>query len=504
MSTDVETGTATPLLASPRPAPSGTRRRPWRAVAGLLVLALGLALIIETVWSRLGDSDRLLVAAGPNRPVNQDTGSVAAHNSPDVVVSPVDPRTMAVAGRVDRPDFSAGVHVTRDGGQTWSDSVLILPAGQSRPYQPQLAFDARGTLFVLFSTLEGQGVVPGGLWLEGSRDGGRTFSVPVQVASRFAYQPRLLIDQTSGNVHVTWLQATEAVIPEVATSFNPSLGKRSPGLGPPPNPVVMATSYDGGVTFSSRAQVSDPTRQRVGAATPARAPNGDLYVLYQDYGDDVADFQGLEGPVHSGRFSLVLARSTDSGRSFATAGLAEEGVVPSERFLVYLPRFPSLAIDQQSGSLYVAWSDTRRGDPDVFVRRSDDGARSWSKPVMVGNDKGNPRQAQFLPKLAVAPNGRVDLLYLDQRGSADKLPTAAVLATSVDKGETWGTIALSDDTFDARIGPRNEQDEADLGTNLGLFSTNDGAFAAWADARRGTVDTDKQDLFFAPVRITKD
>ena len=291
---------------------------------------------------------------------------------------------------------------------------------------------------------------------------------------------------------------------EVATSFNPSLGKRTPGLGPPPNPVIMATSRDGGVTFSERAQVSDPTRQRVGAASPARAPNGDLYVLYQDYGDDVADFQGLLGPVHQGRFSLVLARSTDAGRSFSTAGVAEEGVVPSERFLVYLPRFPGLAIDQKSGSLYVAWSDSRNGDPDVFVRRSDDGARSWSKPSTINNDENNPRQAQFLPTVAVAPNGRVDVLYLDQRQDGAKLPTAAVLATSVDKGDSWGTIALSDDTFDARVGPRNEQEEPDLGTYIALSSADDAAYAVWADTRRGTEDTDKQDLYFAPVRITKD
>ncbi|HSH58917.1 MAG TPA: sialidase family protein [Acidimicrobiales bacterium] len=472
-------------------------------MVGLLALAVGVVVIIATLWARLDDGERLAVSAGPNQPVNQDAASVAAHNSPSIVVSPVDPRTMAVAGRVDRPDFSASVHVSRDGGQTWSDSNLTLPQGQTRPFQPQLAFDARGTLFVLFSTLEGQGVIPGGLWLEGSRDAGRTFSVPVQVAGRFAYQPRLLIDQTTGNVHVTWLQAGEAVVSEVTASLSPTFAKRTPGLGPPPNPVIMATSRDGGVTFSERAQVSETNRERVGAATPALAANGDIYVLYQDFRDDVVDFQGLPGPVHTGKFSLVLARSTDAGRSFSTVGVAEDGVVPSERFLVYLPSFPSLAIDPKNGSLYVAWSDPRHGDSDVFVRRSDDGGRTWSEPVTVDNDKANPRQRQFLPRLAVAPNGRLDLLFLDQREDTDKLATAAVLATSVDEGKTWSTIALSDDTFDARVGPRNEQQEPDLGTHLGLFSTDDAAYAVWADTRRGTVDTDKQDLYFAPVRTTK-
>lgn len=502
MTIEVEPQATSPLSAEPPP--SGSRGTGWRIVAGLVILALGLAVIAEAVWSRVDGSERLEVAAGPNQPVNQDAGSVAAHNSPSIVASPVDPRTLAVAGRIDRPDFSAGVHVSRDGGQTWFDSRLTLPEGQTRLFSPQVAFDGQGTLFVLFSTLDGQGILPNALWLEGSRDGGRTFSVPVKVADRYAYQPRLVIDQTSGNVHVTWLQASEAVAAEVAASFLPNFAKRTPGLGPPPNPVVMATSRDGGVTFSERAQVSDPTRQRVGAATPAIAPNGDVYVLYQDYGDDVADFQGLEGPVHRGTFSLVLARSTNGGRSFSTAGVAEDGVVPSERFLVYVPKFPTLAIHPTEGTLYVAWSDTRNGDADVFVRRSEDGARTWSEPVRVGDDRANPRQQQYLPQLAVAPNGRVDVLYLDQGNGPDKLVTAAVLATSIDKGETWGTIAASDDAFDARVGPRNEQSEPDLGTQLGLVSTDDAAYGVWPDSRRGTVDTDKQDLYFAPIRITKD
>jgi hypothetical protein len=475
---------------------------------GALALAIGLVAIAVAVWVGLGGSDRVRVAAGPNQLVNQSSDLVSAHNSPTVIVSPSDPRILAVAGRVDRPDFSASVHVSRNGGQTWSDSKLTLPAGQTRPFEAQPAFDGQGTLYVLFSTLEGQGVVPNGLWLEGSRDGGQTFSTPVRVADRYAYQPRMVINQTSGNVHVTWLQASEVVTQEVAASVNqPSSAKPAPGLGPPPNPIVMATSRDGGVTFGERAQVSDPNRQRVGAASPAIAPNGDVFVLYQDYGNDIADFQGLPGGVHQGTFSLVVSRSTNAGANFSHAGVAENDVVPSERFLVFLPKFPSMAIDPRNGALYVAWSDTRNGDSDVFVRRSSDSGKTWSQPARVDNDKDSPGQQQYLPRVAVAPDGRVDVLFLDRNDQPDKLATKAVLASSVDDGETWGAIAVSNDVFDARVGPRNEPAEintgaeADTGTTLGLVSTANGAYAVWPDSRRGNADTGKQDLFFAPVSV---
>ncbi len=508
VNTEVETEAAVSPLAGDTSRGPGTVGRSKWVLAGALALALGLFVIAGAFWLRLGGSDRVRVAAGPNQPVNKAVDAVSAHNSPSIVVSPSDPRILAVTGRVDRPDFSASVHVSRDGGQTWVDSRLTLPPGQSRPFQPQPAFDGQGTLYVLFSTLEGQGIVPNGLWLEGSRDGGQTFSAPVKVAERYAYQPRLVINQTSANVHVTWLQAGEAVVSEVATSLSQTAtAKPAPGLGPPPNPIIMATSRDGGVTFSERAQVSDPGRQRVGAASPVIAPSGDVFVLYQDYGDDVADFQGLPGGVHRGTFSLVVSRSTNAGASFSTAGVAESGVVPSERFLVFLPKFPSLAIDPRDGALYVGWSDTRNGDADVFVRRSGDSGASWSGPVSVQDDKDDAGRQQYLPSLAVAPDGRVDVLFLDREDRPDRLVTKAVLASSVDRGKTWGAIAVSNDVFDARVGPRNEQGEvdsggeADTGTNLGLVSTTNGAYAVWADSRRGSIDTGKQDLFFAPVRV---
>ncbi|MDQ3569666.1 MAG: glycoside hydrolase [Actinomycetota bacterium] len=510
MNTEVDPRTPTsPADGGPPSSDTGDPRRK-RVLAGALAFTLGLLVLAGALWWVLGRSG-VRLKAGPNQPVNQDASMVSAHNSPTIAVSPTDRRFLAVAGRIDRPNYSASVHVSQDGGQTWSDSKLALPPGQSRPFEPQPAFDGQGSLFVLFSTLEAQGVIPNGLWLERSEDGGRTFSPPVKVADRFTYQPRLVINQASGNVHVTWLQASEAVVPEVAASLDQtSSEKPAPGLGPPPNPIVMATSRDGGATFSERAQVSDPRRERVGAASPAIAPNGDLYVLYQDYGADVTDFRGLPGGVHRGAFSLVMSRSTNTGSSFSTAGVAESAAVPFERFLVFLPKFPSLAIDPRNGTLYVAWSDNRNGDADVFVRHSDDGGRTWSRLARVDNHEDEPRHQQYLPKVDVAPNGRVDVLFLNGNDRSERLLTLAVLASSVDGGRTWEAIAVSSDAFDARIGPHNGprdadgRGQADTGTTLGLVSTDDAAYTVWADSRRGTTETGSQDLFFAPVRVTRE
>ena len=471
--------------------------------------ALGIALIligaVIGLWALFGGGDEFRVTAGGNLPVNQDTASVAAHNSPTITRSPTSPNTLAVAGRIDRPQLAAALHVSTDGGRSWADVTLPLPPGEQSVFSPDVAFDAKGTLYALFTSVPEAGNVPSALWLTRSTDAGDSFSAPVKVAGPFALQPRLAVDPRSGNVHVTWLQATDVIAKEVAETAQQTANvERTPGLGPPPNPVMMATSTDGGATFSAPVQVSERSRARVGAATPVVGRDGQVFVLYQDFGDDTADFEGRPGPIHKGRFSLVLARSSDQGRSFSTASVVEPEVVPSERFLVYLPKFPSVAVDPERGDIYVAWSDAknasgRNSNWDVFVRRSGDGGRTWSKRNKV-NDDGT-RRFQYLPQVAVAPGGRVDVAYLDRRDDKANVFTGATLASSFDRGESWSSVAVSDTLFDSRVGPRNERTKADTGSRLGLVSGQDAAFVVWPDTRRGNTESDKQDLFFAPVRI---
>ena len=485
----------------------GNRRpgRRDRAQRTRALAALGAVLMLAgaAAWfwlERDSGSPDTRVTAGRNVAVNQDSSALSAHNSPTMVVSPVNPDLMVVTGRIDRPQFGAGIHVSADRGATWKEAALVLPAGKTRAFTPDVAMDARGNLYALFATMDGEApsIHPGGLWLERSSDAGVSFSAPVQVAGPFAFQPRLAVDPTSGHVHVSWAQATPAVIQELAAaSASSGPTARTPGFGPPP-PIVMATSSDAGATFSAPVQVSEATRARVGAATPVVGRGGEVFVLYEDFGDDVNDFEGRPGPIHSGRFSLVLARSADRGKSFATRSVVEPGVVPSERFLAYLPKSPSLAVDAARGTMYVAWSDARNGDWDVFARRSDDAGETWSGVERVNDDKLRSGRHQYLPQIAVAPGGRVDVVYLDGKDVGNVL-TAASLATSFDEGRTWNSVTASDALFSSQIGPRNEPSKADVGSRLGLVSTDTAAFAVWADTRRGSASTDKQDLVFAPI-----
>ncbi len=473
-----------------QPSTSGSSDQPrrwiaWTLVAGLVLVAAGIGV------AQLRDVPaKVALTAGDNVVITSASTTIAAHNSPTIAINPTDPNTLVAVDRVDRPRFSAAVHTSRDGGQTWTDSSLVLPEGEDRPFAPDVAYDADGTLFVVFTTLKGKGNSPGAVWLEQSTDDGTTFGPPVKVTGDNAFQSRLAVNPRTGDLHITWVQTTDAVEPI------PN------GFPPPPNPVVMSTSTDAGASFSEPVQVSSADRSLVGAATPVVGPDDEVYVLYQDFGDDEADFQGTAGPVHDGRFSLVLARSTDSGKTFDSEEVVDDDLVPTERFLVYLPQFPSIAIDPRNGSLYIAWADGRNGDSDVFLRRSADGGRSWSNPSRVNDDKVGSGARQYLPRVSVAPTGRVDVVFLDRRDDDDNdTLTSAYYAASADEGESWTNLPLSDVLFDSKVGPGSELDKADAGTRIGVVSTPTAAYAVWTDTRNGSLDTDKQDIVFAAVTI---
>ncbi|MGH9282528.1 MAG: hypothetical protein ACRD0S_06275, partial [Acidimicrobiales bacterium] len=109
---------------------------------------------------------------------------------------------------------------------------------------------------------------------------------------------------------------------------------------------------------------------------------------------------------------------------------------------------------------------------------------------------------QYLPSVAVAPTGRVDIAFLDRSEDDENVLTAAALATSFDAGATWRTISVSERLFDSRVGPETPTaGAADFGSRIGLVSQREQALTVWTDTRSGSVDTGRQDLYFAPVRI---
>ena len=476
----------------PQPAPKRSTNSRLRAIlaVGVLTLALGAGLFaIGSVAEGTPHPE-----VGPNLPVNTGAASaldIRAHNSPTVVQSPVEPAVLAVVNRVDTPRFSCALHLSADGAASWAEGRLPFPAGQEDPprcFAPDAVFDTDGNLHVSFVTLIGTGNTPHALWATSSADGGRTFSPPVQVAGPLTFQARLAADPAvRDRLYLSWLQAAGT-----GNLLFPATGY----------PVMVSRSDDGGRSWQTPVRVSPPGRARVVAPSLAVGSEA-LFVSYLDLGDDALDYHGAHeghgGDPYPGTWSLVLARSTDQGATWQEA-VVDDAVVPTERFIVFLPPVPSLAVDRSNGHVYLGFQDGRRGDPDVWVWASPDGGVTFRSPVQVNDSRLGDGTSQYRPEVAVAPDGRLDVLYYDRREDSADIFNGTSLQSSSDGGRSFGPrVRVAEKPFDSRIGFGSLRGMADLGSRLALLSADDRALAVWTDTRSGTDVTNKQDIAQAIV-----
>ncbi len=456
--------------------------------AGLVVAGTG-----AVVTARAADVPFTGRVVGGNHAVNEgatDPLDISAHNSVTVVQSPVDPDQLAISNRIDSPQFSCALHVSDDGGSTWDQTPLPVPKGEEpKCYAPEVAFSADGKLYLAFVTLKGIGNVPNAVWIVSSDDGGTTLSKPLQALGQLAFQVRLRTDpEQADRLYLTWLQAQETA----------TLAFPTPG-----NPIRWASSDDGGASWSRPVTVNDPGRVRVVAPTPEVGTDGRAWALYLDLQEDRLDYEGahggLGGPPYPDHWSLVLARSTDAGATWDET-IVDDRIVPTERFVVFIPPFPSLAVDESSDRVYVSFHDGLQGDADVWLWASDDGGRTFSERVRVNDTVLGDDTTQYLPQVQTAPDGRVDVLYYDRRNDPRDLLNETSLQTSIDGGSSFsGRIVLSDHSFDSRVGVGSERGMPTLGSRLGLLSTNTDALSVWTDTRRGTEASSKQDIVRALV-----
>ena len=324
----------------------------WVVASALMLIGLG-AVIVSSAFNASATAETI----GRNVPVNTGASQatdIRSHNSPTVVQNPTRRENLVVTNRIDTPEFGCAVHVSSDGGAEWADTRLPLPVSEERKcFGPDAAFAPDGTLYVSFVTLKGLGNTPNAGWMVTSKDGGKSFSQPVRTLGRLAFQVRVAVDPNdSRRVYLTWLQGADLGFLKFAT---------------PGNPIQSASSSDGGATWGAPTRVSSPERGRSIAPTPAVGPDGDLYVLYLDLREDRLDYEGAHrgegGPPYPDPFSLVLARSQDEGKTWSEL-LVDDGIVPIDRFVVFFPPFPSLAV-APDGRVYAAFHDARLGDPDV-------------------------------------------------------------------------------------------------------------------------------------------
>ena len=448
-----------------------------RVAVGIGAVVAGVAVALLGLQGR----DTAL-RPGPTQAVSDDPQlAINVNTSPVVAADPRRPEVLVAAGRVDAPRLDCKVAVSTTGGQAWRRLDLPLPPEAANCFWPAVAFDGDGNLVVVYTPTGGPFNLPTGLWLQRFTPTFAADGAPRRVAGPLTFQPRLAVE--GWRVLVSWIQASDVR----ANKFL--------GFGPPPNPILLARSEDGGRTFAPPVTVGEPSRLAV-QPTLLAGPGDRVVMGALDLGGDRTTYEssheGQPGPPPAERWRVVAWTSSDGGATFGPAATVADGVVPSQRVLIDLAPAPAFAADRTSGVIYAAWESGL----DVLLSRSDDGGAAWSPPRRVGPQIGG----QFLPGIGVAPDGRVDVAFYDRSRDPEDVLAEVVLASSTDGGRSFETVTVSDRPFDSFVGSFNG-DNVMLGSHLAVVSGPDGATLVWADTARGNRVNNIVDLVSATVGI---
>jgi len=248
-------------------------------------------------------------------------------------------------------------------------------------------------------------------------------------------------------------------------------------------PVRVAFSDDGGKTWSKERQLS--AAQNIGhggrqGSTVRTGPDGTVYVVWED--SDVNGFKQVVAVSHDG--GVTFSRPIDIARVHDI-----QDPIPGANFRDN--SFPSLAVDQRTGAVFVAWADLRNGTGRIVVSKSSDHGSTWSTPAVVSPAADG---YAFFQGLDVAPNGRVDVGYQVLKANATGPAAYGTGNATIDSfyvqstsgGATWGaSTQVSSVSSDPAASAQNNLARQFWGDYNTLVSTSANAFFIYTDSRNG-------------------
>ncbi|MBI1742753.1 hypothetical protein HYR54_06755 [Candidatus Acetothermia bacterium] len=328
------------------------------------------------------------------------------------------------AGHIAQTSSTTGYGYSNDGGQHFTDAGVLAPVnGGANLGDPDIAVDRQGNFYFSQISTDEKGIAFIGV--SKSRDGGRTFSLPVD-ASRNVSNPDSFQDKEfigvdatggrfDGNVYVSWTRFT-------------SDGSQ----------IMFARSTNGGLSFEQAIALSPPGHL-VQGSIPRVGPQGEVYVAWRDFNTP----------------GIQISKSIDGGSSFGGDGVdhtlvakvefigeqASPATCQGRRILNGFVdagfEFPTLGINPRNGEVYLAYNSNPAGidQSDIYFVRSSDDGHSWTEPLRVNDDTTSTDQ--WLPALAVAPDGTVAIIWYDRRNDPKNLSFDVYMAVSHDGGRTW-------------------------------------------------------------------
>lgn len=122
---------------------------------------------------------------------------------------------------------------------------------------------------------------------------------------------------------------------------------------------------------------------------------------------------------------------------------------------------------------------------DVMFVRSSDGGKTFSAPKRVNDDAVNHNKWHWLGTLSVAPNGRIDSVWLDTRNAPNNTDSQLFYSYSTDGGVTWAPNVVVSNSFNPFLG-YPQQDK--MGDYITIVSDNTGGNVAYTATFNGEED----------------
>ncbi|HMD14888.1 MAG TPA: T9SS type A sorting domain-containing protein, partial [Bacteroidota bacterium] len=367
-------------------------------------------------------------------------------------IDPTNPNNMVIGWRqfnsVTSNFRQAGYGYTTDGGQTWWFPGVIDPGVFHS--DPVLSADAEGNFY--YNSLEEdftcyvyKSSFGGAIW-----DGG-TFA-------HGGDKQWMVVDKTNsigkGNQYAFWTSAYSTCLPGFFTR-----------------------STDQGESFEDCTEIPDSPFW----GTQAISQTGTLYVCgWGDTSFVVARSSTVKDSSMSVSWDTVNTVSLDGGIAYGTS--PNPGGLAGQTWL---------AVDNSNGPwhgyVYLLCSVQRysNSDPlDVMFARSSDGGVTWSSPVRV-NDDTSTTNYQWFGTMSVAPNGRIDVVWLDTRDNPGTVLSSLYYSFSIDGGATWSPNERLTQAFDPHVGwPQQNK----MGDYYHMISDNNGAHLAFSATFNGEED----------------
>jgi hypothetical protein len=226
------------------------------------------------------------------------------------------------------------------------------------------------------------------------------------------------IDNTSGTGHGFQYQAWSTAAP---CSFG-----------------QFSRSTDGGATWMNPIDIPDsPVWGTLDVDT-----NGNLFIGGGDFGSQFfcVRSSNAQNPAVTPSFDQQV--SVNLGGSVLFGALINPGGLAGQIFLA-IDRSGTATNDNIYMMATVQQFSASNGS-DVMFTRSTDGGLTFSTPQRITDDPVNQNKWHWFGTLAVAPNGRIDSVWLDTRNAANNTDSQLFYSWSTDGGVTWApNVAVS-------------------------------------------------------------